>query len=551
MIRYRHTGLFAALLAAAVLLSLACGGSGSVTATPSPTSLPASESGHGSPKPKGTEPPTHPAEEADTPAPTEGASPADTAFERYYELNDYDRQGDLTLAVVGWGISHGNERADPKEGHVLLTVDMIIVNHSAQMVHTIDTWALRVRDGQGVETPSTGHFYVPGFAQFPYFSGLASGEGIRHLDVYEVAEGAENYVLVFEPFSLDVDPEDPTFEIPLAKTAVAQQLPAELLAPVPTAHTVGESFSIDGASLTVLGWESVLASNPGDRYVGVDLAIENRGDAPIGLDRRTFLLRDRSGFRHDPYGTSPPDARLGSTIVEIGELFPGEHLRGEVFFCAPASSRDFIFSFDLKGSSGWALDRAFVELGAQPTAGSPPPGFCAQQAFPIHGTDASAEVNGLQISVTSIELAGDVESDGPGRSPASGYQYVTVHAAFENVVSADETWLPEGFPELPPEMATEMPDAEEALEGLFEDDGARERLVALLQLRDGDCRYYALDLCEFEPPVSAQCSMRYLSPGDIFSATIVFQVPLEAQELYLVYSDTFPDDQKVVIELLP
>jgi hypothetical protein len=45
--------------------------------------------------------------------------------------------------------------------------------------------------------------------------------------------------------------------------------------------------------------------------------------------------------------------------------------------------------------------------------------------------------------------------------------------------------------------------------------------------------------------------MRYLSPGDVFNAIIIFQVPIDVRELFLVYHTTFPYDEKVMIELVP
>jgi hypothetical protein len=163
------------------------------------------------------------------------------------------------------------------------------------------------------------------------------------------------------------------------KQPVARQLPDDLLAPVPGAHALGETFPVGGALLTVLGWDLIPIPETGMMYLGVDLVIENRGNDPITLfeEGNCLLLRDRSGFRYERvYGTVASE-ELGYTSVEIGDLLPGDCISGGVVFRILDRPEDFFFSFDLV-DWGELVERAFVELGSQPEHLAPAIDVCGK-----------------------------------------------------------------------------------------------------------------------------------------------------------------------------
>ena len=76
------------------------------------------------------------------------------------------------------------------------------------------------------------------------------------------------------------------------------------------------------------------APEPGMRYVGADVEINNDSDAPLDFAPSGVRLRDADGFEHSSGAVRGSDPR----ILEIN-LIPGERARGWVWFSVPEATR--------------------------------------------------------------------------------------------------------------------------------------------------------------------------------------------------------------------
>jgi hypothetical protein len=286
--------------------------------------------------------------------------------------------GDTTLDVLGWewsaGHKIGNREVLPAPGKQFVLVDVMVVNHASASI-TYWSWHATLRDASLHQYPAEVDYFDP-FSEhpLPLDAEIGPGDRARGKMAFQVPEGSSGLV-----FALDVAPNggDEIF-VALGPQPVAGEPPAELLAPNPNAHKVGETVKQGDAAVTLLAWALTAGSEkarpkPGHLFLVVDMTLVNQGSHAMtsSTGGGEPKVRDTSGQR---FWTSQ-DYKYGDQPA--GFLFtrglqPGQPVRGQFVYEAPAGSQSYAFLFDPKWLFGYkAGDTMVFELGSQPAGQLP------------------------------------------------------------------------------------------------------------------------------------------------------------------------------------
>ncbi|GIV70077.1 DUF4352 domain-containing protein [Caldilinea sp.] len=329
---------FVPFLALAILLmvSLACGSSASPTLVA--PSVPPSNSGSQE-------------------QPTQAQAPTAVA-QQNYKVGDIVAIGDHVLVVLGWENVQPNDFSKPDAGKKFVAVELLIVNNSQSAMPISTLLQMSMKD-------NTGQKYDVDFAASTAIGGgsldgeLAPGEKVRGKVGFQVAENATGLQFVFDA---SVWGTGKVF-VDLGAEPVTVEPPASIVGETPQqTYKVGDVIQIGTVTLTVNGVSNPAGDqfskpNPGNKFLVVDLTIENKGTAAITISTLLQMwLKDPSGKKYDvdlmastASGGSSPD----------GEIAAGEKLRGQVGFQVPDNATGLVFVFD---ADVWGSGKVFVAL---------------------------------------------------------------------------------------------------------------------------------------------------------------------------------------------
>lgn len=295
-----------------------------------------------------------PAEPTAEPATAQPAAPAS------YAVGDIVAIDDLSLAVLGWRVSAGDDFFQPDPGNQFVIVDLLFVNTGATAESLSTMLQMELKDSEA-------HAYTIDLSATTVAGAspdgeLSPGERIRASVGFQVPAAATGLQFVFDASLFGAD----RVFIDLGPAPVAVEPPPPLAGETaPATAAVGETVELGGLALTVYGVTYPAGgdfSQPdeGMRFVAVDVAVENRTTSAQSISSMLQMgLKDSTGQRYKVDLTA--QMASGGTSPD-GELAPGETLRGPVGFQVPIGATGLLFLFDADPFT--AGDRAFVALPA-------------------------------------------------------------------------------------------------------------------------------------------------------------------------------------------
>lgn len=330
--------------------------------------------------------------------------------------------GEVTVTVLGWRLSQGNENGRPAEGTKLVVVDALIVNKGSEALKR-PHWNIFLRD-----TDLNRYEYDSRFWHSPrsVVTTIVPGEPMRLDVVFQVPETVNEFYLIYDDENADdevnelyVDlPSEPvTAEVPVGASVFGDEI-----------HAIGQEIGHGDLTLAVLGWskstgDDIQQPEEGNVYVIVDVLIVNHGET-VNVPKRHMKLFDAElrEYRHV----------MGSRLpfpwpLNFDDIGRGERLRGQVAFEVPSDSSDHIFVVELSSSEG---GQVAVSLGAQPATFDPPSKLLAPNpnAFRVGET---IKLGDLELLVVSC-----AESFGRlGVEPKAGYKFFIVEVSLTNLGS--------------------------------------------------------------------------------------------------------------------
>jgi len=322
-------------LVVVLLSSLACGGSTSPTLIA--TSAPQTES------------------ESQLAEPTQAPPPVS---QNIYKVGDIVSIGDTVLVVLGWENVEPNDFSKPDEGKKFIAVELLVVNKSQAAITVSTLLQMSLKD-------DTGQKYEVDFMASSAIEGgnidgeLSPGEKVRGKVGFQVAQDAKGLQFVFDE---SVWGSGKVF-VDLGAEPLSIEPPADVAGEImQTTYKVGDVISMGSTLLTVNeiqypAGDDFSKPNPGNKYLVVDLTIENQGSEAISISTLLQMsLKDPGGKKFDVDFMA--SVASGGTSPD-GEIAPGEKLRGQVGFQVPENAAGLVFVFD---ASVWGSGKVFVEL---------------------------------------------------------------------------------------------------------------------------------------------------------------------------------------------
>lgn len=331
--------------------------------------------------------------------------------------------GEVTVTVLGWRLSQGNENDRPAEGTKLVVVDVLIVNKGSEALKYRPDRLIFLRD-----TDLNRYEHDSRFWHSPTVvrdTTLVPGEPVRFDVVFQVPEAVNEFYLIYDDGYADDEvnelyvglPSEPvTAEVPVGASVFGDEI-----------HAIGQEIGHGDLTLVVLGWSNTggdILRQPeeGNVYVIVDVLMVNRGET-INVRARRMKLFDADLRRY--WGETTP--RYPYWPLQFDDISRGERLRGQVAFEVPSDSSDHIFVVELSsGEEG----QVAVSLGAQPATFDPPSKLLAPNpnAFRVGET---IKLGDLELLVVSC-----AESFGRlGVEPKAGYKFLIIEVSLTNLGS--------------------------------------------------------------------------------------------------------------------
>ncbi len=283
--------------------------------------------------------------------------------------------GDVSLAVLGWQRSSGNENRQPETGNEFVLVDVLLVNHG-NTVRSVTRLDVMLRDAELHQYQADyGYFDPPPWGDDGLLDvDVSPGERVRGKIAFEVPEGPAVYVL-----ALDVGrtPGDKAF-VALGPAPVSVEPPAELLAANPNAHKVGETVKQGGAAVSVLGWslsagQGDVLPEPDHLFLIVDVILTNESTEVLDENAPGFRpsVRDANGYVYSLDQVHYVGDRPAAQVFESG-LQPGQQVRGQFLYQVRVDRGGYAFMFDPRWLFGMQAGEIIeFDLGREPVSTSP------------------------------------------------------------------------------------------------------------------------------------------------------------------------------------
>jgi len=273
-----------------------------------------------------------------------------------YRVGDVTGIGDYLVAVLGWEYIQPNAYARPERGKKFLAVHVLIANTGTSATSVI---AL----SQTILTDETKRQYRPDVKATIAAGGtsidgdLTPGEMVRGTVGFQVPESSTRFALIFLAgiagrVTVDLGTDPVSVERPVTITAES----------APHPHHVGEDIVVGSIHLIVhRAWyphdHVSIAPKPGFAFLAVDLSIKNDGTTLLYIAPSVQMsIKDAEGrqFRIDRTAS----VASGSSLP-LGEIAPGDTVRGVVWFQVPQASSGLVFVLDI---DIWSSGKVFVAV---------------------------------------------------------------------------------------------------------------------------------------------------------------------------------------------
>jgi hypothetical protein len=262
-----------------------------------------------------------------------------------YAVGDIITINTMTFVVLGWERPEGDQFNKPKPGQSFVAVDLLLVNAGDAPVAISSLAQMSLKDGNDQKYTLDLLASTAAGGSAPDGE-IAPGERVRGKVGFAIPTDARDLVLVFDA---DIFGSGKVF-VALGAQPVSLEPPAKLAGEraLPT-HQLGEPIVAGDLKLTVNAVDTPKGDQfstpkPGNRFVAVDLTIENTGQEATHLSALAQMsLKDAAGWKY-PLDVLATTAAGGSPPE--GELMPGEKLRGKVGFQVPEDATGLLFVFE-------------------------------------------------------------------------------------------------------------------------------------------------------------------------------------------------------------
>jgi hypothetical protein len=269
---------------------------------------------------------------------------SDSQAGQVYEVGDIISSGNTILVVLGWDLYPGGSQFPPQEGNKHLAVDLMLANQGKDPFEFSPGWFVTLKD------PSGNVYNMNGISS--YVSGsdspdaeIVPGEIIRGKIGFQVPEDQVEFVLIYEPDQDDLG----DISVNLGLIPVSLVPPSDLsLKFQQKIFLIGDSAEILDQVIQIIevtypADDEIMRPKEGYKSIVVDVQIENQGDNTLYFTgSNQIYLKDSTGQIY----SSEPSALPNDSSHVVGDLQPGESIRGQIGFHVPEGSGGLIFVFD-------------------------------------------------------------------------------------------------------------------------------------------------------------------------------------------------------------
>jgi hypothetical protein len=198
--------------------------------------------------------------------------------DEWYPLNATQESGDFSVTVLGWGIPGKEETVQADPGFKFIWIDVVLYNHGSPYLLFYPGMQATLKDEAGKE-------YSLNDLVFRYENdsagnaNIAPGEHLRHEFYFTVPENFSPLTFHYDICSGNSGSCGEPIQIPLAKAPASAQAPAEINAPDPATHAMGEVITLGQQAFSVIRWQVAPPSGqprPGADYPkGINLVQVN------------------------------------------------------------------------------------------------------------------------------------------------------------------------------------------------------------------------------------------------------------------------------------
>lgn len=268
----------------------------------------------------------------------------DSKAGQVYEVGDIVSIGNTILVVLGWDLYPGGTQFPPEEGYVHLAMDVMLANQGKDPFEFSPGWSMTLKDpSENVYNINTMSGYVSG-SDSPDGE-LVPGEIIRGKVGFQVPEDQVDLVLIYEPSHDDLG----EISVNLGSTLVSLAPPTDLnLKLQQEIFRIGDSVEILDQLVQVIevtypADDEIIKPEEGYKSIVVDLQVENQGDDTLYFTgSNQIYLKDSTGQKYSDDSLALPS----DSDHVVGNLEPGEKIRGQIGFLVPEDAGGFIFVFD-------------------------------------------------------------------------------------------------------------------------------------------------------------------------------------------------------------
>jgi hypothetical protein len=375
-----------------------------------------------------------------------GIAPARTTTEASPAVSNGEAEviihNDISLTILGWSQSSGDDEIKPEEGKKFVLVDVVLTNRGSKILNFIDRENMKLRDSSGQQYDADTRYYYTLSDPSPFGDGFIPGERMRGHVLFQVPIASSGYTFVFNTTRVYFFETGEDISSVLSAQPVSIKPSAEFLTPFPGTRKIGDVITDGDLALSVLGWEYVIDEQdttlPKDmKYVVVDLEAVNHGKQTLVLSNWKIGLKDITG---EEYDYSLPPSRYSypysfyTLEMSAHYIAPGELVRGKKSFKVPKEVNNLFLHIDsLNFTAPYDPIRAkvLIELGEKPVTIPLPSQLSGEQSVQTHAIGESVQMGNLLLKVTDVAFPEEIAYE----KPVEGGKWVVINITEQNTAA--------------------------------------------------------------------------------------------------------------------